>query len=560
MSLWLPSWATDVVRRRLRLAESAPADAADPRAAPRLCKGGPRTAILLTQRQRAREIVVRRCAVAAACGIGPGMDLAHAQSLLPGRVRAHVEEHRPEVEAAALRRLAAWMIRFSPTVAVDPPDGLLLDATGLSRHYPSSGEAGLAGAIGQVLTRRGFAVRIAIAPTYACAQAVVRCAASPLTCVPEGGAKAAIEGLPVEALRPEPPLLDALREVGLTRVGQLLDLPRAALAAQFGEALQRQLDRALGLAPETIDAVRPEPPPRASLVFDGPTDRWESIEAATHEVLSSLLADLLARGRCARRMDLELRHPDGTTTTRSVQLSRPSQSVRHWWAMLRPVLERIDLQPGVEGVAITASGLTAQQGKQTALGGFDEQADGAFDEASWAETIDTLVSRFGADNVLRYEPVPSHIPHRAYRARPAVPPAEATASLATSAAAGRAGGKKRAAAAHTAALATSTAAAPLVTPAARPTRLFECPLAAAVTLQTPDGPILHVSWAGRKQKVIAFRGPERIGGEWWRRDCPAEDVARMDYDYFAVQTEDGAWLWLGRSVETGRWCVQGDWA
>ncbi|MDX2200418.1 MAG: DNA polymerase Y family protein [Phycisphaerae bacterium] len=541
MSLWLPTWATDLVRHRLRPVEAAPAEG--PARLPRgggqrrsgLRSGGPRTAILLTQRQRGREVIARRCAVAAACGVGLGMDLAHARSLLPARVVAHVEEHRPQREAEDLRRLACWLVRYSPFVAVDSPDGVLLDATGLARLYPKAGESGLARAIGCELLRRGFAVRIAIAPTYGCAQAVVRGGSGPLLFVPTGGERAALAALPVEVLRLDAALHDALCEVGLTEIGRLLDVPRASLAAQFGEGLQRRLDRALGLLPETIETVRPEPPPRAELIFDGPTDRAESIEAATRDVLSELLLNVQSRGRCVRRLDLELRHPYGVRTARRVQLHRASRSIRHWWTMVRAALERVDLQAGVEGVALTATDITSIEERQGSFGDFGEQGESGFDDASWAETIDTLVSHFGADNVLRFEPVESHVPQRAFRAvsmsGPAAGEPVSRAALATS-----------------------------VTAAARPTRLFARPLRASVTLQAPDGPILQVCWNGRSQGVIACRGPERIGDEWWRRQCAAEEVRRLDQDYFAVQTEEGAWLWLVRIVATDRWFVQGDWA
>lgn len=519
------------MRHRLRPVEAAPAEG--PARPPR--RGGPRTAILLTQRQRGREVIARRCGVAAACGVGLGMDLAHARSLLPARVTAHVEEHRPQREAEDLRRLACRLVRYSPFVAVDPPDGVLLDATGLARLYPKAGESGLARAVGCALVRRGFAVRIAIAPTYGCAQAVVRGGSGPLQFVPAGGEREALAALPVEALRLDAALHDALCEVGLTEIGRLLDLPRASLAAQFGEGLQRRLDRALGLLPETIEAVRPEPPPRAELIFDGPTERAESIEAATREVLGALLMDLQSRGRCARRIELELRHPGGVRTARRVQLSRASRSVRHWWMMVRAVLERIDLQAGVEGVSLTAADLTSLEGRQGLLGDFGEEGESAFDDGAWAETIDALVSHFGADHVLRFEPVESHVPRRAFRAVSMSGPAAGEPLPRAATAAG-------------------------LTPAARPTRLFARPLSASVTLQGPDGPILQVCWNGRSQGVIACRGPERIGEEWWRRECAAEEVRRLDQDYFAVQTEEGTWLWLVRIVATDRWFVQGDWA
>jgi len=519
MSVWLPTWATDLVRRRLRQEGSAP-DSGRGRSA----------AVLLTDQFRGREIVVRRCASAAAFGVSPGLDLAHARSLIPSRVRLHVEAHRPERDAAALHRLACWALRFSPVSAADPPNGLLLDATGLERLYRKSGEAGLARAVGGAISRLGFAVRVAVAPTFACAQAVARFGKDAVAHVPAGGEREALAPLPVEALCDDGQTEAALREIGLTRVGHVLDLPRAALAAQFGDALLRRVDRALGRAPELIEPVRPDPPPRAELVFEGPTDRWEVLEAAAREVLDRLLAALAPRGHGVRRLDLEVLHADRGVSRKHVELSCASRSRKHLWTMLRPTLERVDTGRGVESVALVASGLRKLTARQAALAGLEDESASADDDAAWGEIIDTLVSGLGADNVVRFDPVASHLPEQAFCASSFM---------------------RRTAPAITAGIVDTD----------RPTRLFDSPLPAAVMLRTPDGPILDIAWSGRTRKVIACRGPERIAAEWWRSpptEAPAETF--RERDYFAVQTEDGAWLWLVRQVETGRWFVHGDWA
>jgi len=40
-----------------------------------------------------------------------------------------IQEHDPQSDEVALVALASWAHRFTPRVAVDPPDGLLLDIT-----------------------------------------------------------------------------------------------------------------------------------------------------------------------------------------------------------------------------------------------------------------------------------------------------------------------------------------------------------------------------------------------------------------------------------------------
>ncbi|MGU3541193.1 DNA polymerase Y family protein, partial [Methylobacterium sp. A54F] len=78
--------------------------------------------------------------------------------------------------------------------------------------------------------------------------------------VPPEETGAALAGLPVEALRLGPGAAAALRRLGLRRIGQLAEAPRAPLNRRFGEILATRLDQAPGARPEPLaclgEAVR----------------------------------------------------------------------------------------------------------------------------------------------------------------------------------------------------------------------------------------------------------------------------------------------------------------
>lgn len=458
------------------------------------------------------------------------MSLSHARALIPSQVPVHVEEREAQRDGVALHRLACWALRYSPIVAVDPPDGLLLDATGLETLYPGAGEAGLSRAIGEALVPRGFAVRIAVAGTYAGARALARFGRPAVTHVPPGGDREALACLPAAALGVDRQTAAAFDEIGLTKLGHLFDLPRASLASRFGDELLRRVDRALGRAPEIIDPVRPESPPRAQRLFEDATDRWESLETAARDVLDRLIAVLRSRGQGVRQLELEVLRPVRRGGwIRRVRLSRPSLARSHLWSMLRSVLERVDVAAGIVGVSLRATEVGRLVLPQTSWQAFAPPSSTPVD-VEWGEIADTLAGRLGEENVLRFEPVASHLPERAFRARSAT--------------------EERA-----------VRPAATIAAADRPTRLFAPAIPARVILRAPDGPILQISWRGRRERVIACAGPERIGAEWWRFG-PAAKAATgtSDRDYFTVQTEDGAWLWVGRRLDAGPWFVQGDWA
>src|SRR5580692_1715842 len=105
MYLWLPRWPID--RRRL---------------SPRKNIGAPaEEAPFATVADAAgRRLLAAVNPAATAAGLAPGMPLADALSFLP---RLATTLAKPAEDAAALRRLAEWCVRYSPWTAPDGADG-----------------------------------------------------------------------------------------------------------------------------------------------------------------------------------------------------------------------------------------------------------------------------------------------------------------------------------------------------------------------------------------------------------------------------------------------------
>ncbi len=114
LSLFLPTFSTDLVRRRHARTShttSPPSRTAGPlgdgRARGGDADGRARPAFLTTFEARGRLVVAHRCATAAAAGVAVGMGLAEARALLPGHdlVAAPLDAGR---EREALEALARW--------------------------------------------------------------------------------------------------------------------------------------------------------------------------------------------------------------------------------------------------------------------------------------------------------------------------------------------------------------------------------------------------------------------------------------------------------------------
>ncbi len=440
------------------------------------------------------------------------MPAAQARALFEaGTVR--IVPYTPHRDEKALHAIALWAHRFSPVVAVDHPDGLLLDLTGCERA--SGGEDVLVGRVLDDLARLGIRAKVAITPTFASAWALSRFSEEPACIVASDGLRDSLAPLPTAALDAEADTSDALHELGIERIEHLLELPRSALPARFGGQILFRLDQALGHALETIEPVRLPTEIEAERVFDGPTDRTEAVAMTVRELLDAICGQLRRASLGARSVEITLTRSDLEPEVLTITLGRPSRESGHLWKLAAPKLERAHLGYGVEAVRVAAPSTGRIRHEQLRCVGDDVTAPSSSDDL-----LDTLSNRLGAEGVLQAELIESHRPERSSCLRPLGRhrQIEGTATL------------------HD-----------------RPTLVFEQPEPAVVVALTPDGPVHSVQWRGEQHQLIACVGPERLGSEWWR----SRESTR---DYFRVQTETGLWLWVARAIESNQWFVHGAWA
>ncbi len=454
---------------------------------------------------------------AAALGLHAGMAVAHAQALVPD---LRIEEAQPAEDAAALTRLAAWCLHFTPLASACPPDGVWMDVTGCAHLF--GGEAGLLDQLTQRLAAAGIAARAAIADTPGAAHALVRHAPTPLTIVPPGATRQALSPLPPAALRLEPDTAHALRTLGFDTIGQLLATPRAPLTKRIGTLALRRLDQATGAVLEPIEPAPLPNPVRTRQGFPEPIATPEDLARAT-TLLSERLCEKLAKsGLGASRLDLVFQRVDGAFQAIRIGTSAATRDAAHLTRLLTPQIETIDPGFGIEAMSLTATCTARLDASQSLC-----ELCSASHAPDIAALIDTLLNRLGPDRVFRLAPVESDVPERSVRA---VPP------LAKSGAGGW----------------------PDRLP--RPTRLFTPPRCVEAMALLPDHAPASFTWRRRAHRVRRADGPERIFGEWWRADGEIWAVR----DYFTVEDEAGQRFWLfrrgdGENAETGdlKWFLHG---
>lgn len=505
LALWFPTLPIDRVRRRgLPKGSGAPGE----------------PLVVLGRLDSALRIVAvdRR---AADLGLGRGLTLAEARARIPDLASIEAD---PAADALFLERLAGACEIFTPLVARDGADGLMLDVTGCAHLF--GGEAGLVEAAKRRMRRIGLDVGAVVAGTPDAARAFVRAGIDGI--VAPGAEAATARDLPVAALEASAEATIALRRAGLERLGDLASRPSTVLAARFGQGLTTRLGRILGREDVRVTPLRPPPDCLVERHFAEPMTQGAAIEGVVEDLARSIEAALEARGAGGRRFEVSLFRVDGAVRRLAVETGRACRDAdavaRLFRLRLDALADPIDPGYGYDAIRLAVPALEPMGALQH---DFDRKG---VEEADLADLVDRLVARFGPERVLRFVARDTHHPVRAAAAVPATRDA---------------------------------ASAPWVepepgAPPTRPLRLFEPPQPIETLAEVPDGPPLRFRWRRVLHEIARAEGPERIAPEWWR-DGPEEETR----DYYRVEDAQGRRFWVFREGFWGegeahpRWYLQG---
>ena len=463
---------------------------------------------------------------AAALGLQVGMPLADARAMYPKIAVADADER---ADLGLLEAIADWCDRYTPLVGLDPPDGLLLDVTGCAHLF--GGEAALAHDVVRRLGAHGLQARVAVAGTVGCAWAVARCGT--LTIIKSGDERDAIAPLPLAALRLSADTIAALAQVGLKRIADVLDHPRAPLAARFGEMFIRRIDQALGREDEPITPRLPVPAALVEQRFPEPIAHERDVLGTIEKLAARLGHALEQRGEGARLLQVALFRADGKVfrveAGTAEPLREPARVARLFADRLGVIGDEVDPGFGFDVIRLCALVTERSDPQQTGLAQPDHAAD-------LAHLIDRLGARFGLRRVMRQMPEDTHIPEFAVTAVGA----HMVRSPAFPLPAKRWGGEQDSIA------------------STRPIRLFARPEPIEALAEVPDGPPAQFTWRRVRHVVLHAEGPERIAMEWWRD----ETGAKLTRDYFRVESREGVRVWLYReglfdTQHATRWFVHG---
>jgi len=545
LSVWFPRLGAERLSRRLALPDEVP--------------------FAVVRDSGGAQVLASLSPAAEAAGLARGQPLRDARAACAALV---TRLQNPHAEAAFLDALARWAGRFSPWVAVERPEALMLDITGCAHLF--GGEAALLARLEAEAAGLGLSTRCGIADTAGAAWALARFAgagpeaprsgdaieqearatrsraakrrhwerggtapvpampaASPPRIAPPGGAREILAPLPVAALRLAPEVVEGLARLGLRRVGDLLAQPRAPLARRFGQGLVLRLDQALGAVPEPVSPGLPPPRFATRLTLPEPIGLSADVLAALDRLVPRLCALLRTGGRGARRVRLEAWRVDRTMGWIEAGLARAADAPGRIRPLLAHRIDEIDAGFGIEVLRLEAVMTEALHARGHT--GHIEAADRARAARDRQAAIDDLIGRLGGrigmEAITRRHPVSSHIPEKGAQVLAAAWSEPARAWPAP--------------------------------PAPRPLMLWR---PEPVTAPDTPRPAAEFRWRGRTHRLAGARGPERIAPEWWLDEPDWQSGVR---DYWQVITQGGEKLWLfyahGAAKGSG-WFCQGRFA
>jgi protein ImuB len=469
------------------------------------------TAFVLSAPSHGRMMIVASNAIAESKGVYSDMVLADARALVPSLLAL---DDKPDLPGKLLIRLAEWCIRFTPVVAVDPPDGLILDVTGCS-HLWGGDELYLRDIIKR-LKSRGYHVRASMADTIGAAWAVARFSNSFV--IESGHQVKALLSLPPASLRIETEIVERLEKLGLRQIKDFIGLPRTVLRRRFGKHLIQKLNQAIGEEEEIIQPFQPIEPYQDRLPCLEPIVTATGIEIALQRLLEMLCHRMQQEQKGLRKALFKSYCIDGRIEILEIGTNRPTHNARHIFKLLENKLSSIEPRLGIELFVLEAPVVEEVNPLQEKLW---ETHGGGLHDIALSELLDRLAGKLGPDHIHRYVPGEHYWPERSIQLASSLDE-EATTEWKVD--------------------------------RPRPVQLLSQPELIQVTAPIPDYPPMNFRYKGELHKIAKADGPERIEQEWWI----AEGKHR---DYYCVEDEEGHRYWLFRSGhysdKTYQWFIHG---
>ena len=547
--------------------------------------------ILLHSRDARRgRVVTAANATARAFGIVPQMQLSQASMLC---AEAQLIEHDPQADIESLCSLAESAQCFSPMVGIEQldaqpwagrslhqPQSILLDITGIAPLF--GGDTKLATTVHRWVADQGYWASIAVANSIGTAWALANYTqrtklATDLAEIertgntqsvvpaitifePNEAIGIATYPLPIEALRLEQATVTKLHRLGIRKIGELVELPRAGLASRFNEQLLQRMDQALHNQFEPIVTLHASPELAIEECLEHPTPLRTTIDSIVTDQVHRLTRVLNSIGHGVVRLvcriemelnaipiesDIENQSGQAPPIARVFQIGlfQPSNEPEHLlWLLTGQLDAHYAKGPShywarsISVQATLTAPLTWQQNDW-----FDRHS--AIHRDAIAKLVDSLSARMGRTAVVAPAIQRDPQPELAYSWRPLTGWRQDGKSQVT---------KRKLARAPKRNFAEQQGMEPNSNELwRRPMRLLHPPKPIEMQKVDGNGAPLRMVYQGSPLAVVRATGPERIDTGWWQG-------ATQQRDYFRIELSTDSWLWVYRDRREQKWYLHGE--
>lgn len=359
--------------------------------------------LAVVEKQGNRAWVMNCNEAASACGVQPGMPASAAQALATNLI---VRVRDLASEQDSLAGIAAWTGRFTPSVSLQPPEGLLLEIGSCLRLH--RGLRNLLTMVRSGLDEMGYAAHIACAPTphgawllaLAGADVVIRDAAQ---------LERVLGALPVRLLDQRQDVVAGLEMVGARTISDCLRLPRAGLARRFGRGLLNEIERALGHLPEAREFFLPPPTFERRLELPAQVHEAQALLFAARRLLPELEGYLNLLQAGVQELELVCCHEDVDDTVLKLGFVKATRALDRMQLLLRETLANTRLQEAVHTIVLRARVILPITLVNADL--FQDNAD----TGEGNLLLERLRIRLGKDAVYGIAPTADHRPELAWR-------------------------------------------------------------------------------------------------------------------------------------------------
>ena len=453
-------------------------------------------------------------------GVRAGMTLTAARALLPALRDAPYDA---AAEMQALSSVAEGFLRFTPAFMLSAPDGVWLDASAGSLF---GGEAGLVEKVDAQARAAGYRARVVLASELFTARALARNGAATRACVAPGGSERALAALPLQALEEAPEVVASLRALGLSTLGELSVLQPTQVISRLGaeglraQGLVRGQDPARlhpAVLPEVVEEVR---------TLDAPAESLEPLLFALKATLDRLSARLRGRQRAAVRLTLTLVLEPAGPHPVPLALARPTTDPKLLLDLIRHRLESVRLDAPVATLILTVDESCEDHGQQGVLG------DAPAGDAALETVLARLATALGPEALGSPVLADDHRPEAAHAPGPFRPPRREPGMFAE-----------------------ARRSPPAALPVSdwqleRPVRLLSGEGEPMEVELDALGALRSARVLGKRRRVLAVAGPERLGGQWWT-ETP------FQRDYYRVHLEGLGPAWVYRRAGEGEFYLHG---